>query len=461
MSVSGFRPFSRQANLCLTGLACIGWLAFCPATFGQTIPTSRSNSRYFAKDALFEIPPAMEYGETFQGPIDLPLVVKNPDIAWDPVYAPVSDTLAEMGRDVVFRGDVYCLDFAFKSVRMVEVQGQTVWYLLYRVRYLGGDLRPKVEEDKYNNQVFATPAVLPAGTLDELPARFTPLFRVHVRSLRKEYLDQVIPGAKELIAAKERVAGRLYDSIEVQQIPIKLWRDTDPVDNSVWGVATWTNIDPRTDFFSVHIAGLTNAQRLKLDGEKIRYLQKNLVLNFSRPGDTVNESTDRIRYGVPMLEDELPSVASAIANEVKVIGGKTRNVKATYAAVGVLGGVLNQLEASQALSNLQPPSVDEFASVEEQQRALAANRLNNDALLSQVKAHIEKSFASSTGTGGPAFWSGAINTILTRENPQSRGELLDLLREIQYGFGASIPRQTYVLLQFGLEERLDHLWVYR
>jgi len=136
-----------------------------------------------------------------------------------------------------------------------------------------------------------------------MPGRFLPLFRLQVRNLQTEYLDQIIPGAKAAIAAKERVGRPLYDSVEVQTMPIKLWRDTDTIDNSVWGVATWTHVDPRTDFFSVQVAGLTNAQRLKQEGSSIKYLQKNLVLNFSRPGDTVNELEDRIRYGVPALSD--------------------------------------------------------------------------------------------------------------------------------------------------------------
>ena len=136
-----------------------------------------------------------------------------------------------------------------------------------------------------------------------MPGRFLPLFRLQVRSLRLEYLDQIIPEAKAIIAAKERVGRPIYDSVEIQTFPIKLWRDTDTVDNSVWGVATWTQVDPRTDFFSVQIAGLTNAQRLKLEGDKIKYLQKNLVLNFSRPGDTIDELEDRISYGVPALSD--------------------------------------------------------------------------------------------------------------------------------------------------------------
>lgn len=309
----GIRESRRVANRARIGVLAIAWMAsnlaagltsLCGSTaHAQGIPTSRTTERRLAPDALIEIAPAMQYGETFQGPIDLPLVINNPDLAWDPFYAPKSDTLAEMARDVVFRGDVYCLDFAFKPVRMIEVQGQTVWYMLYRVRYLGGELRPKAEPDKYNNEVFAKPDTVAAGSSEAMPGRFLPLFRLQVRSLRLEYLDQILPEAKAIIAAKERVGRPIYDSVEIQTFPIKLWRDTDTVDNSVWGVATWTQVDPRTDFFSVQIAGLTNAQRLKLEGDKIKYLQKNLVLNFSRPGDTIDELEDRISYGVPALSD--------------------------------------------------------------------------------------------------------------------------------------------------------------
>ncbi len=274
-----------------------------PAAMAQSIPTSRTGERRLAPDALIEIAPALQYGETFQGPVDLPLVAENPELAWDPFYAPKSDTLAEMSQDVVFRGDIYCLAFAFKPVRMIEVQGKTVWYMLYRVRYVGGDLRPTAEPDAYNNQVFAQPATAPAGSTEQFPNRFLPLIRLQVPNLKIEYLDQVIPGAKEAIVAKERVGRPVYDSVEIQRRPIKLWRETDTTDQSVWGVATWTDVDSRTDFFSIQIAGLTNAQRLKMEGNQIKYLQKNLVLNFSHPGDTFNELEDRIRYGVPALSD--------------------------------------------------------------------------------------------------------------------------------------------------------------
>ncbi len=304
MSICGSRLAVRPwRTIRLWSWVVLALLSATPALMAQSIPTSRSSERRLAPDALIEIAPAVQYGETFQGPVDLPLVAENPDLAWDPFYGPKSDTLAEMAQDVVFRGDIYSLAFAFKPVRMIEVQGRTVWYLLYRVRYVGGDLRPTPEPDAYNNQVFAQPATVPTGSTEQFPNRFLPLFRLQVPNLKTEYLDQIIPGAKAAIVAKERVGRPVYDSVEIQTRPIKLWRDTDTVDQSLWGVAMWTGVDSRTDFFSVQIAGLTNAQRLKMEGNQIEYLQKNLVLNFSRPGDSVNELEDRIRYGVPALSD--------------------------------------------------------------------------------------------------------------------------------------------------------------
>ena len=65
----------------------------------------------------------------------------------------------------------------------------------------------------------------------------------------------------------------------------------------------WRDVDPRTDFFTVEVLGLTNAQKIEQQADGLKYLQKRLVLNFSRPGDTVNELDDQIRFGIPALKD--------------------------------------------------------------------------------------------------------------------------------------------------------------
>lgn len=88
----------------------------------------------------------------------------------------------------------------------------------------------------------------------------------------------------------------------IQKVPVKL--SSTKESHEVWGVATWTDVDPRTDFFTVEIRGLTNAQRSENVDGKFISKQKTLVLYFSRPGDTVNELADIIRYGIPAYADQ-------------------------------------------------------------------------------------------------------------------------------------------------------------
>ncbi|RMF36784.1 MAG: hypothetical protein D6753_18890 [Planctomycetota bacterium] len=285
-------------------VALAGLLSTWPVVgYAQTLPVS-SKGRKLAPDALEVIAPAAEWGETAQGPVTLPLVAEHPELAWTPNYSPKTDTLLAKAKDVVFRTDIYCLEFAFKPVRMIEVEvpteegleKKTVWYLLYRVRYLAGDLHPVPEPDKYKNEVFGTPQAVSAEWV-----RFLPTFKLDTLGLGLEYLDQVIPAAKKAIERKERVGLPVYDSIEIQTV--KIARSTPDFDFPVWGVATWTDVDPRTDFFSVVVTGLTNAQKLVLEGDRIAYPQKRLVLNFWRPGDTFDELEDQIRYGIPAHSD--------------------------------------------------------------------------------------------------------------------------------------------------------------
>lgn len=265
---------------------------------GQTLPTSvrSGQGQKLAPDALEIIPSTPEQGETALGPVDLPLVAKYPDLAWTPNYLPVSNTLLGKSKDVIFRNDVYALEFAFKPVRMIQVNDKLVWYLLYRVRNVGGDLRPEPNKDNYGNEIFSDPKAVSTQWV-----RFFPTFKLNSISAKREYMDTINPAAKALIAAKERVGQPIYDSIEMQQQKIPLSTEAD--NHEVWGVATWEDVDPRTNFFAVQVKGLTNAQKLESRDGKISYLQKVLVLHFSRPGDTVDQLEDTIRFGVPAIDD--------------------------------------------------------------------------------------------------------------------------------------------------------------
>ncbi len=264
--------------------------------FAQTL-VARDRSRNLAPDALEVIDPDPQPGETAQGPVDLPLIAKHPELVWQPNFEPISETLVEKSKKVVFRGEVYCLEFAFKPMRMIQVGDKLVWYMLYRVRYMGGDLQPKPDKDSYDNEIF----VYPQAVSTKNGIVFIPTFVLESLSSKQKYLDQILPQAKALIAQRERVGQPIYDSSEIQKLRIK--KTTEAEDNSVWGVATWQDVDPRTDFFTVLVRGLTNAQKLITGGDKLEYQQKLLLLRFSRPGDTINETEDIIRFGVPAMED--------------------------------------------------------------------------------------------------------------------------------------------------------------
>ena len=84
---------------------------------------------------------------------------------------------------------------------------------------------------------------------------------------------------------------------------------TADADRSVWGVATWEGVDPRTDRFSIYIHGLTNAYRWDDPAGAYQkgdppakgrtYQSQVLKLNFWRPSDTRYEHEDEIRFGIP------------------------------------------------------------------------------------------------------------------------------------------------------------------
>lgn len=302
------------ATLLAAGLEATDSLATSLATAQEPVSVSAPGRR-LAADAYFTIPPSAEYGETFQGPVDLPLSTPKDELLWRPPnfpdnrphYAPASDTLLAKTKDVIFRHEVWSLEFGFKPVRMIAVdipnadgqlETKLVWYLLYYVRYHGGDLVPTASKDQYGSEVFSLPAVSPGK-----PARrFIPGFVMNCTALGKSYQSSFIPHALQPIAEKERVGKPVYDSIAIQKVPVPLTTNRESF--PVWGVATWMDIDPRTDFFSIEVRGLTNAQRVENVDGQLEFKQKTLVLNFSRPGDTINEIEDRIRYGVPATADE-------------------------------------------------------------------------------------------------------------------------------------------------------------
>lgn len=276
-------------------------------------PSSQQQTQ-FAPGVMTVIPPAPMPEETFQGPLTLKsLLDAHPEIQFggdshpsgEPHFDPRSRTLVEMAKAVILRREIYCLEFSFKPLRHIyidiprpdgKMQRKLVWYMVYRVRYRGGELRPaadkvagvdiykRLESIHYDSRHF-----FPVMILND-----------HISGLRS--VDQILPTALSKIKVREQIQAPLHNSVEITRT--KIPHGNDDAASGVWGVATWADLDPQLDFVSVEVAGLTNAFQQEGEGKTASFKRKSLQLNFFRPGDAINQTDDEIRFGVPAYQDE-------------------------------------------------------------------------------------------------------------------------------------------------------------
>lgn len=260
--------------------------------------------RQLAPGVEITIPASLEEAETVSKADVVEILHGIPGLDWSPKYAPETRTLKALATGTEFRRTIWCLEFTFKPVRTIwvdvpqangKMQRTLVWYMVYHVRNPGGALKPTKTDDGIVN-------IEPV----DREVRFFPQFVLESHEFKKAYLDRIIPTAIQAIQEKEDPGRKLYNSVEIgsQLVPVS----SELVDKSLWGVATWEGVDPRIDFFSVYVEGLTNAYRwVDPDGGfKSGHppttgrvlMQKNLMLNFWRPGDE-KEDQQAIRFGIP------------------------------------------------------------------------------------------------------------------------------------------------------------------
>lgn len=264
----------------------------------------------FAPGVLTVIPPDIDRGDALSVH-DVVEIRANDQLPWDPSTMAASRTLYEMARGVAFIHDVYCLEFTFKPLRMIEVdvpqpsgrlQRKNIWYMVYRVRNTGVGVSPAVQDDgTYVTNPKSVESV-----------RFIPEFvlasqdRAGGQRVRKAYLDRIVPSALEPIRRREFPNGELLLSTDMPLHELKL--EAGRAQKGLWGVAMWSDVDPHIDFFSVYVRGLTNAYQWTdpegaykagdPPGTGRRFTHKTLQLNFWRPGDELNEDEGEIRFGV-------------------------------------------------------------------------------------------------------------------------------------------------------------------
>lgn len=258
---------------------------------------------------------------------DMVEIRANDALKWQPFSTTPSRTLYEMAAGAPFVLDVWCLELAFKPLRMIEVdvpqpggrmQRKLVWYMVYRVRNTGAGLTAEVKPDGS----FVTAE---EGTE---PIRFLPQFVLASQDraaggqpLDKAYLDRVIPAAIEPIRLREFSSGQLLNNVEVAKQELRV--EAGRTQRGVWGVAMWEDVDPELDFFSIYVGGLTNAYRwedpdgaFKLGdapGKGRLFARKKLQLNFWRPGDAIEQDEREVRYGAAPGKSVLYGVGEGVA----------------------------------------------------------------------------------------------------------------------------------------------------
>jgi len=221
----------------------------------------------------------------------------------------------DWAKDIPFRHDVWVLEFKFKPMRMVWVdvpqsggrmQRKLIWYMVYSVTNPGKIMHP-VEDKDLGYELYDKRLVWEVKAVDR-PIRFVPELLLEGHQFMKDdegftkvYPDRVIPVADAAIRMREDRNRPFLTSVEISR--------EIAVGETVWGVATWEDVDPRVVKFSVYVSGLTNAYRWKDEiggykqGDSIgtgrKLFRKTLKLNFWRPSDEYFEHEEEIRYGVP------------------------------------------------------------------------------------------------------------------------------------------------------------------
>ncbi len=235
----------------------------------------------------------------------------------DLVEIVAADQKIEDAKDTEFRHQIWALEFNFKPMRMVwvdlpqpsgKMQKKHIWYTLYSVTNTGKAMSPVQDKSlPYEKNLGDKKKVWEIKEVQK-PIEFKPEFLLEGRGAMEEgkgftklYPDRVIPSAVAAVQMREDPNRRLLSSVEMcRQIA---------VGETVWGVATWEDLDPKIKKFSVYVKGLTNAYRWKdVPGEYKpgaelgtgrRLLQKTLKLNYWRPADQFSDSEEDLRYGVP------------------------------------------------------------------------------------------------------------------------------------------------------------------
>lgn len=224
------------------------------------------------------------------------------------------------GDEIQRQPDLWVFEISFKPMRMIwvdttdpktgEVSRDQIWYLAYRT--INRSIAARADDTN----------TTPVNELDPLPGKnlFIPEFMLmtfdqpgsDIPSLVQ--LDEVIPQAVAQVNEIERrrtTEPLFLNSVDiVQPLP-----DPVPVDAEnpdwIYGVATWMNVDPETDFFSITMRGFSNGYEVRQGpgGEPVIW-RKSIVQRFTRRGDRFEPSQREFEFDGPPQWVYLPDPTS-------------------------------------------------------------------------------------------------------------------------------------------------------
>ncbi|MSR57169.1 MAG: hypothetical protein EXS05_05810 [Planctomycetaceae bacterium] len=195
------------------------------------------------------------------------------------------------GEESTAQPDIWALEVRYKPVRMIQATltdpktgktgKQLVWYLAYRA-------------------VARASSRVPAG----VPAADRPIFVPEFTFVSEDagknepQVDRVLPAAQKAINKRER--HEYKNTVEIVGPLPEVTPDRSKQLQSLDGVATWTDIDANTDFFSIYLTGFSNGYKVEKgpDGQDI-VLRRTLMQKFWRPSDRFDQNEAEIR-----LKDE-------------------------------------------------------------------------------------------------------------------------------------------------------------
>jgi hypothetical protein len=316
-------------------LAVAAWLLVAAASLQAQPAASPTGAPQFAPGVLTTIDPDVDRSDAISLH-DIPEIRADESLKWKPskwlkwesaTTNPTNRTLFEMAEDAPYIHHVYCLEFTFKPLRMIEVdipqpsgrlQRKNVWYMVYRVRNTGVGLLPSLEAD--GELVTTKQGVEPVRFLPQL-VLVSQDRDAQGQRIRKAYLDRIIPSAMGPIERREMGGRTLLNSVEMTQRQLNI--EAGRSQQGAWGVAIWEDVDPAMDFFSVFVGGLSNGVRWTdppgayqtgdNPGTGRKFTSKTLQLNFWRPGDQFEENEREIRFGAAPGRANLYDVTEGVA----------------------------------------------------------------------------------------------------------------------------------------------------